>query len=306
MDGILFNIQRFSIHDGPGIRTTVFFKGCNLRCFWCHNPESASLQPEVQFFPEKCIRCGACVAACPHGAQVLAPDSSGELQRLYLRDQCQHCFQCVQECFSGALLRIGKTYSLADVLAEIERDLPYYRFNQGGVTFSGGEPLLQAEFLKALLSECRQRGIHCAVDTAGNVAWDLLAQVVPLADLFLYDLKAFNEETHRQATGAGNRRILDNLKRLSAAGCEIWIRIPVIPGVNDTQEEMSSIAGFLAPLPGIRWVELLPFHTLGSEKYASLGREYPARGITAPANDTMSLFQSTLERHGLAVRVMKN
>ncbi len=305
MNGVVFNIQRFSIHDGPGIRTTVFLKGCNLRCFWCHNPESLSSQPEVQFFPEKCILCGACVATCPNGAQLLVTNESGSQERRYLRDLCQGCFRCISECFSGALVQIGRSYSEEEILEEIERDREYYRYGQGGVTFSGGEPLLQKDFLVSVLKSCQRQGIHCAVDTAGNVAWNLLEEVVPWADLFLFDMKAFDEETHRRATGSGNRRIQENLRRLTKTGKEIWIRIPVIPGVNDSQAEIDAIGDYLAPLSNIRWVELLPFHTLGSEKYPSLDRQYTAKGLTPPSNEKMASLQAVLEQRGLAVRIMK-
>jgi pyruvate formate lyase activating enzyme len=304
MQGTIFNIQRFSIHDGPGIRTTVFFKGCNLRCLWCHNPESASRAPEVEFYPDKCIACGACVEICPADAQELKGNGHEPTQRLYHRDLCRLCFQCIQECFSGALLASGKEVDTAQVMDEIERDQEYYRFSRGGVTFSGGEPLLQVDFLKSLLVECRQRGIHCAVDTAGNVAWELLEAIIPLTDLFLFDVKGFDEETHRRATGAGNQRILENLTRLSTTGSEIWIRIPVIPGINDSPAEIEQIAGFLAPLPGIRWVELLPFHSLGSEKYPSLGREYPMKGVKPPSKEKMTSLLDLFDARGLPARIM--
>ncbi len=299
MQGTIFNIQRFSIHDGPGVRTTVFFKGCNLRCLWCHNPEAAGREPEVEFFPDKCIACGACVEVCPEDAQELIGN-----RRVYYRDLCRRCFQCIEECFSGALLKTGKEVDTSQVIAEIERDREYYRFSNGGVTFSGGEPLLQKDFLKSLLIECRLRGIHSAVDTAGNVAWEILEEIVPLTDLFLYDVKGYDEEVHRSATGAGNRRILENLKRLSEAGSQVWIRIPVIPGINASPEEMTRIADFLAPLGGIRWVELLPFHTLGAEKYASLGREYPMAGTKPPSKEHMAQYQRILEERGLPARIM--
>ena len=304
MQGTIFNIQRFSIHDGPGIRTTVFFKGCNLRCLWCHNPEALQREPQIEFYPEKCIACGACVVACPEEAQILLDGPDSTTRRVYLRDLCRQCFLCTQECFSGALLKTGREMDTAQVMAEIERDREYYRFSSGGVTFSGGEPLLQKDFLISLLEACRERGIHRAVDTAGNVAWEILAEVAPLADLVLYDIKGFDEQTHRRATGASNRRILENLRRLSAAGSEIWVRIPVIPGVNDSPDEISAIAAFLAPLEGVRQVELLAFHTLGSEKYPSLGREYPMAGVRPPSKEKMDLLCSILAGHDLAARVM--
>jgi glycyl-radical enzyme activating protein len=300
MNGVIFNIQRFSIHDGPGVRTTVFLKGCNLHCFWCHNPEAASTVPEVQFFPDKCIACGACVEACSEGAQIIEDG-----QRIYLRDQCTQCLECTDECFSGALIVTGKESTPAEILQEIERDREYYRHSQGGVTFSGGEPLLQREFLKELLTTSRERGFHCAVDTAGNVPWSWLEEILPFTDLFLYDIKAFDPEIHQKATGVSNHRILENLARLSEAGKDIWIRIPVIPGVNDTPTEMTRIADYLVHKKGIQWVELLPFHTLGSEKYASLGRDYPARGVVPPSKPKMAELMSIYETKGLAVRCME-
>lgn len=299
MNGIIFNIQRFSIHDGPGIRTTMFFKGCNLRCFWCHNPEAWSMHPENQFFPEKCIACGACVETCSEGAQLLKGS-----ERIYRRDLCTACMKCSEECFSGAIIASGKEISSQDAILELERDQEYYRQSGGGVTFSGGEPMLQVDFLRELLGAARQRGLHCAVDTAGNVPWGSFEEILPYTDLFLYDVKAFDPEVHRQATGVGNQRILENLGRLAGSGKDIWIRIPVIPGINDSAEEISQIAAYLAPLDGIRWVELLPFHTLGAEKYASLGKDYRARGLVPPSKQKMAELARLIENKGLAARCM--
>lgn len=299
LSGTVFNIQRFSIHDGPGIRTTVFLKGCNLRCFWCHNPEAWETEPQVQFFPEKCIACGACVEVCENDAQLLNGD-----QRLYLRDLCTSCMSCVQECFSGALEQSGKVYTVEDILAEIERDRTYYQFSDGGVTFSGGEPFLQQPFLKEVLQACKEAGFHTAVDTALNVPWALVEEVLPYTDLFLVDVKAFDDEIHHQATGVSNRRILDNLKLLSAVHPQIWIRIPVIPGVNDSASELESISMYLATLESIRWIELLPFHTLGSEKYPSLGMDYPAQGLVMPSKNDMEKTLEVFQQKQLSARIM--
>lgn len=298
--GIIFNIQRFSIHDGPGIRTTVFLKGCNLRCLWCHNPESVQKQPEVQFFPEKCLACGSCSEICPEGAQL----QNGN-QRIYLRELCKACGKCVQDCFSDALVMSGEERGLDEVLADIRKDEEYYRSSGGGVTFSGGEPLLQPDFVHDLLLECRRLGIHCAVDTAGNVAWQTFERIAPLADLFLYDVKAFHAPIHRTATGVGNRLILANLKKLAGLGKPIWVRIPVVPGINDAPEEILEIARFLQPLKAIERVELLPFHSLGAEKYASLGREYTAQGINVPRAADLDPLLEIFADHQIFARTMK-
>ncbi|MGE5222061.1 MAG: glycyl-radical enzyme activating protein [Omnitrophica WOR_2 bacterium] len=299
MSGTIFNIQRFSIHDGPGIRTTVFLKGCNLRCFWCHNPESALMQPQIQFFPGKCIACGSCVDICQHGAQQLEGG-----RRVYDRSLCQECGDCLVNCFSGALQWVGKEASVEQVLAEIEQDRLYYENSRGGVTFSGGEPLLQKEFLRSLLAESKKRGFHTAVDTAGNVPWESFEAIKPYTDLFLYDFKALDERKHREATGVGNRRILDNLQRLADGDVEIWIRIPVIPGVNDREKDIQAMAAFLSPLKGIRWVELLSFHHLGSEKYESLGKPYPSKELKPPSDAHMAELSAIFQEQGLCARKM--
>jgi pyruvate formate lyase activating enzyme len=299
--GTIFNVQRFSIHDGPGIRTTVFLKGCNLRCDWCHNPESQRAPREIEFFPDKCIACGACVTACTQGAQLLLDGN----KRVYQRDLCKACGLCVAECFADALLVSGEQRSVDQVVEEIAKDAEYYQTSGGGVTFSGGEPLLQPEFLRALLQACQQRGYHTAVDTAGNVPWERFAAVLPYTNLFLYDIKAFDEDIHRRYTGVSNRLIHDNLRRLSETGNEIWVRIPLVTGVNASSEEITAIAGLLAPLKMVRQVEILPFHTLGAEKYDSLGRSYPAQGYQAPDQAQIDLILAVFETHGLSARCME-
>lgn len=294
MDGIVFNIQRFSIHDGPGIRTTVFLKGCNLSCFWCHNPESRSLKPEIQFFPEKCILCGKCVEVCPNGAQQIIDG-----KRYFDRSLCDQCGKCVETCYAKALTLAGEDKTFAEIMDEIRRDELYYKNSGGGVTFSGGEPLLQSEFLKELLIGCKQAGYHTAVDTAGNVRWQNFLTVLPYTDLFLFDVKVLAEEKHRKVTGTGNTQIHQNLIQLGASGAKIHVRIPVIPGVNDEMGEIQAIAQFLQPIQGIELVELLPFHHLGSGKYRSLGLEYPTQGYKTPPAEQMEGFVNCLKEFGL-------
>jgi pyruvate formate lyase activating enzyme len=300
LTGTIFNIQRFSIHDGPGIRTTVFLKGCNLRCHWCHNPESQRMAPEVEFFPEKCIACGACADTCPQGAQRLESN-----QRTYLRDLCRVCLSCVQECFSGALLVSGEKRTVSQVLAEIAKDAAYYQSSGGGVTFSGGEPLLQSDFLQAALAACQQQGYHTAVDTAGCVPWERFEALLPYTGLFLYDIKAINDAVHRRFTGVGNQLILENLRRLAVTGKEIWVRVPLVAGVNDTPDEIAAIARLLASLGGISRLEILPYHLLGAEKYTALGMPYPAQGYQAPNLEQLDRILAVFESHGVPVACMK-
>ncbi len=300
MEGLVFDIQRFSIHDGPGIRTTVFLQGCNLRCFWCHNPESQPLGPQIQFFPDKCVGCANCVRACAHNAQLLLGG-----QRLYVRDFCQACGRCVQECFAGALVTKARSMTVEQVLAEVERDRDYYAPSKGGVTFSGGEPLLQPDFLRALLRACKSRGLHTAVDTAANVPWESLEMVLPYTNIFLVDVKAHDEELHRRGTGVSNRLILDNLARLVQGRAEVWVRIPIIPGYNDDPAELAAIADLLHGLKGLWRIELLPFHHLGAGKYESLGLEYACAGLSIPSPDFMQDAAQSFADRGLPVHAKR-
>ena len=244
MEGIIFDIQRFSVHDGPGIRTTVFMKGCSLRCGWCHNPEGLRMEPQVQFFEEHCIGCGRC-----GGSRTL---------------------ENVDKCPAGAMKRVGEKVDPERLLEEVLADLDFYG-NDGGVTFSGGECLLQTEFVAHMLKMLKAQGVTTAVDTCGNVPWENMEKALPYCDTWLYDIKCADPETHRRFTGSDNGRILENLERLGRTGANIWIRVPVIPDCNDDPDEMERIARIAAATPGVSRVTLMPYHTLGKSKYVTLG-----------------------------------
>lgn len=266
MKAVVFDIQRFSVDDGPGIRTVVFFKGCNMHCLWCHNPESLHPYAEVMFLTQKCIGCGKCVEVCVQNCHTL---SDG--RQLFDRSHCINCGRCAEVCYTGALAVTGLSMTVEEVVAEIKKDDLFYRNSGGGVTFSGGEPLLQADFLRDVLIECEKAGIHCAIETAGNVPWTSFEKVLPFTDLFLYDIKVVDETLHKKATGSGNKRIISNLKKLAKTGAEIWARTPLIPSINDTLAEKERLAELLATLESIQTHVFLPYHNLGEGKYESLG-----------------------------------
>ena len=252
----IFDIERASYVDGPGIRTTVFFKGCNLRCAWCHNPESQSRAPQMMFYQNKCTGCGKCKEKCPYGL-----------------DECRLCGKCTFYCPHDAREICGKEYTLDEVLGEILKDRAFYESSGGGVTFSGGECMLQIDFLEEILKKCKENGIHTAVDTAGHVPYEHFERIIPYTDLFLYDVKCYDSEKHKEYTGVGNELILENLAKLLRFAKSVWVRIPIIPDVNDTEEEISAISRFLKENGKPEKVELLPYHAMGEHKYGALGKE---------------------------------
>lgn len=244
MEGMVFDIQRFSVHDGPGIRTTVFMKGCPLRCGWCHNPEGLTMAPQVQFFPEACIGCGHCGGS---------------------RD-----IVSAEKCPAGAQKTVGTSYTPEELLEKALADRDFYG-SDGGITFSGGECLLQADFVAHMLRLIKKQGITTAVDTCGCVPWESIEKTLNDCDTYLYDIKCADPDTHRRFTGRDNHLILENLERLGRSGASIWIRVPVIPDFNDCDAEMERIAAIAAATEGVRQVTLMPYHTLGKSKYATLG-----------------------------------
>ena len=289
--GLIFDIQRFSVHDGPGIRTTVFLKGCTLRCFWCQNPEGLNLKPEIMFYPEKCIGCGNCIINCPRGAHIF---KNG--MHMYLREKCVGCGSCTETCYSGALKISGKWMRVEDVMKEILRDKVFYEVSNGGVTLSGGDPLVQSDFSLALLKRCKNEGLHTAIETAANCRWDVIEKLLPFIDLVMMDIKHMDPEVHRRVTGVTNNLILNNAKRLAETGKPLIIRVPVIPGVNDTAEQIEAIAKFVQPFENLQLLELLPFHRLGEGKYRALGLNYPASHLKTPSKTKMRRLAEKAKR----------
>ena len=298
MTGWVSDIQRCSFHDGPGLRTTVFLKGCNLHCAWCHNPETLRLAAELEVFPERCLGCGACIEACPNGAHVLA---GGE--RRFLRERCTGCGACAEVCYAGALVRVGRRMTADDVLAEVLEDRAFYGRSGGGVTISGGEPLCQPAFAGELLRRAKAEGLHTAIETNGAYPWEHLADVLDATDLVMMDIKLIDPAEHMRWTGASNELVLANARRLSEVH-PVWIaRTPVVPGVNDTEEAIGEIAAFLAGLGGAVRYELLPYHPLGTGKYARLGMEYSLAGVSAPGPEPMARLAAAARASGADTHV---
>ena len=296
--GIVFDIQRFSLHDGPGIRTTVFLKGCGLRCWWCHNPESQHPRPELLLHPELCIQCGACVAECPQGAIRLDRNA-------YITDRalCETCGACVIACMAEAREIIGQEMTVEQVIDDVLRDVIFYDESGGGVTFSGGEPLLQGEFLLDLLQACKAYDLHTIVDTCGHANPETLARVRPYVDLFLYDVKVMDNARHRDVTGASNTLILKNLHTLAEHNHPVVVRVPIIPTINDDDDNLRQLGELVRSMPNIQQVDILPYHKLGKDKYDRIGRANPMPETEAPSEAVMLNVKQRLEAFGLNVTI---
>ncbi len=266
MDGTLFNIQRFSTSDGTGIRTVVFLKGCPLDCAWCHNPESKQSKPEIFYNVGNCIGCGECAVLCPRGQHIVEPTT-----HRYLRENCTACGLCANACPSRALEKCGKTHSVEEVMQEVVKDRPFYQQSGGGVTLSGGEPLLQWGFCLALLKQAKEDGLHTAVETCGYTKRDI-TELHPLVDMWLYDIKLLNEQDHKRYTGVSNEQILHNLHKLDALGASITLRCPIIPHVNVNKAHFTALENLANSLQNLKEIHLEPYHPLGIDKAARLGK----------------------------------
>jgi pyruvate formate lyase activating enzyme len=296
--GIVFDIMRFCIHDGPGIRTAVFLKGCPLGCSWCHNPEGKSKAIEVSYRENLCVRCGDCARTCPHdavrdGGNAREPD----------RTACQACGTCIETCYANARQLVGREMAVDDVVREILADRPFFDQSHGGVTFTGGEPTLQSAFLESLLRASRLEGIHAAVETSGYCSLPVLQRISALTDLFLYDLKLMDSDQHRIWTGVTNERILANLVHLSDAGSNVVVRMPLLPGINDHTSNIEATLAFLLDKTRFRDIHLLPFHRTGKDKSFRLGKVMTMPDIPAPSTDDMNSISTFFRKGGLHVTI---
>jgi pyruvate formate lyase activating enzyme len=299
--GIVFNINRYAIHDGPGIRTTVFLKGCPLNCWWCHNPESMSPYPEFSLRLSRCIRCGTCVEKCPHQALSMT-DEEIETNPV----ACKLCFECAEACPAEAREVVGRTMTVEEVMVEIKKDVPFYDESAGGVTFSGGEPLMQPAFLIELLDACGELDLHRVVDTSGHAPKGAMREVAKRTDLFLYDLKHMDPEVHRRYTGVGNELILENLRVLSCGNVPLRVRFPLVPGVNDDRKNVESMAIFLQKLHRVLDLDILPYHDVAISKYKRFGYNNRLGQIAPPSPDHVKNIAALLSSYGLCVTIGGN
>ncbi len=296
--GLVLNIQRYSIHDGPGIRTTVFLKGCPLTCWWCHNPESQCAQREVIVVETRCVRCGRCRQACP--VEQLPPAVGDGVRAAPMA--CTLCGACVEACPTGAIQMAGQRMTVAEVLDEVRRDRIFYDDSGGGMTISGGEPLSQPAFTLALLKACRQVGLATAVDTCGDGDRDQLLEMAELTDLFLYDLKLVNPQRHATYTGVSNEGIIENLRALGEVHENIWVRIPIVPGINDSPADLDAAGELVLQIKGVRQVNLLAYHDTAAHKFERLGRPYRVSEISAPTQQHMDNLAERMRKFGLNVK----
>ena len=298
MKGMIFDLKHYAIHDGPGIRMTVFFKGCPLHCRWCHNPEGISIHKELMLMPNRCARCGDCVRRCKFGA--LAQKKDGEV--VADRSRCTLCGDCERVCQREAIALVGREMTVEDIIAEVEKDRIFFDQSGGGVTLTGGEPLFQPELAEALIDRLHQIGIHVALDTSGYAPQETFLRLAGKSDLVLYDLKLMDDSRHKKFTGVSNQLILSNLKALDRAGKPIWIRFPLIPGVNDSQENLKAMADFLLELKSVKMLNVLPYHKGGVEKVRRLDQDDQFEIFEPPSQAMIDNVINYFRGRGLIVK----
>jgi pyruvate formate lyase activating enzyme len=311
--GKVFDIQGFTVNDGPGVRTEIFLKGCPLRCLWCHSPESQAPYSQVAWYEVRCIGvedCGDCLKVCPQGALkkgkvIYSKTQKAEIQIIELdREACDNCGKCTEVCQAEALAMAGKDMTVAELMARIDKDRPFFRKSGGGVTISGGEPMLQHRFTGALLKECKNQGLHTCLDTSGYAKWEHYKDILQYVDLVLYDIKHMDTEQSRVLTGVPNELILENARKMAANGTALQIRIPVIPGYNDSEENLRAASQFCVELgPAVKLVQILPYHRLGAVKYERLQKKYALASLEPPNNEHMENCKKLIESYGLKVQI---
>ena len=295
---VVANIQRFSLDDGPGIRSVVFFKGCNLRCRWCHNPECLSAAPQLRVGPALCVGCGRCFPVCPNGA--LAPAGG---KAAWSPEKCAHCGACAANCPGEALAMVGRPWSVEEIAEEAKKDAAYYRNSGGGVTLSGGEPLLRPDFCVALSRRLADLDIPVAIDTAGLVPWECFEKTLPWASPMLFDIKALASDLHTRLTGVGNGVILENFEKLCRRNTRLWIRIPLAARQNDTDAEIAGILGLLSGRANVEKVDILPLHEYGAGKYAKLGMPTPDGSFSPPGRERQEAIREMFTQAGFVVEL---
>lgn len=298
MKGIVTDIQRFSLHDGNGIRTTVFLKGCNMACAWCHNPETIKQSQQVMYYSSSCINCLKCSEVCKFGAH-----KKVEGKHVFNRELCTNCGECTKICYPGALVMSGRELEVSEVMEEVIQDIDYYKNSGGGVTLSGGEVFVQADFAFEVLKQCKELGINTAIESNMNSNWETMEKVLKVTDLIMLDIKHMHSETHKKWTGIINNRILENIKRLSDENISMIIRTPIIPGVNDTEEAVMEIASFVSALPNVVYYELLNFNPLGDAKYKALSIENKLEHLRPLSDERMSELKEAAKHFDIVVKV---
>jgi pyruvate formate lyase activating enzyme len=294
--GSTFNIQRFCTHDGPGIRTTVFVKGCPLACCWCHNPEGLERGREMAYDPARCIGCRACLEACEHGAHQMLDSGA----HAYDPSNCVRCGKCVETCYAGAMEAVGDEQSAQEVVDVVLRDKPFYDNSAGGLTVSGGEPLYQVEFTAAILQLCRQAEVSTALETSCLCPWATVERFLPLVDYWMCDIKHIDAQRHRELTGADNTLILNNLRQLCASGARVLLRLPLIPGLNDQEEALLQLGAFVAELAPSEGLEVMPYHRIGTGKYGRMDKEYSLTDLPEASDDDVRRGAAVLRQAGVS------